>query len=223
MTSRSPFAGERRSDMTLETLSTARCFGGTQDVYRHASRETGTDMTFAVYRAAAGRGGAPLPGRLVSVRPHLHPRQRHRERRVSARLRRARPDLRRARHQPARAPTCPTTPPMISARAPASTSTRPRRPSTRNYRMYSYVTEELPDAGRRPFPGRHGPPGDHRPFDGRPRRAHPRACAIPAATAASPPSRRSSRRAQVPWGEKALGRYLGAGPRRLARATTPSR
>ena len=49
-------------------------------------------------------------------------------------------------------------------------------------------------ADRRELPRRHGPPGDHGPFDGRPRRAHPRARAIPAATAASPPSRRSSRR-----------------------------
>src|ERR1700712_4031162 len=35
--------------MTLETLSTNRSHGGTQGVYRHASRETGTDMTFSVY------------------------------------------------------------------------------------------------------------------------------------------------------------------------------
>lgn len=35
--------------MTLETLSTSRSHGGTQGVYRHASRATGTPMTFAVY------------------------------------------------------------------------------------------------------------------------------------------------------------------------------
>lgn len=35
--------------MTLETLSTNRSHGGTQGVYRHASTATGTDMTFAVY------------------------------------------------------------------------------------------------------------------------------------------------------------------------------
>ncbi len=33
----------------METLSTTRSFGGTQGVYRHASAETGTDMTFAAY------------------------------------------------------------------------------------------------------------------------------------------------------------------------------
>ena len=35
--------------MTLETVSEAKCFGGTQGVYRHASAATGTPMTFAVY------------------------------------------------------------------------------------------------------------------------------------------------------------------------------
>lgn len=35
--------------MTIETLSTARSHGGTQGVYRHASAATGTDMTFAMF------------------------------------------------------------------------------------------------------------------------------------------------------------------------------
>ena len=54
--------------------------------------------------AAAGRRRRQAAGRLVSVGAHLHPRQCHRERRVSRRLRRAWPDLRRAR-TPARAAT----------------------------------------------------------------------------------------------------------------------
>ncbi|WP_308909132.1 S-formylglutathione hydrolase [Pseudokordiimonas caeni] len=35
--------------MTIETVSTSKCFGGIQGVYRHASEATGTDMTFAVF------------------------------------------------------------------------------------------------------------------------------------------------------------------------------
>jgi len=35
--------------MTIETLSTNTSFGGVQGVYRHASKATGTDMTFSVY------------------------------------------------------------------------------------------------------------------------------------------------------------------------------
>jgi S-formylglutathione hydrolase len=35
--------------MSIETISTARAFDGMQGVYRHASAATGTDMTFSVY------------------------------------------------------------------------------------------------------------------------------------------------------------------------------
>jgi len=35
--------------MTLETLSTNRSHGGTQGVYKHKSATTGTDMTFAIF------------------------------------------------------------------------------------------------------------------------------------------------------------------------------
>jgi S-formylglutathione hydrolase len=35
--------------VSLETVSTTKIFGGTQGVYRHPSRETGTDMVFSVY------------------------------------------------------------------------------------------------------------------------------------------------------------------------------
>ena len=41
--------------------------------------------------------------------------------------------------------------------------------------MWTYVTEELPALVAAEFPGRHGPPRHHRPFDGRPRRAYGRA------------------------------------------------
>ena len=46
--------------MTIETLSESRSFGGTQGVYRHASDATGTDMTFAVYLPPAAKAG-PVP------------------------------------------------------------------------------------------------------------------------------------------------------------------
>lgn len=44
----------------METLSTNRSHGGTQGVYKHASRETGTDMTFAVH-VPDHAPGAKLP------------------------------------------------------------------------------------------------------------------------------------------------------------------
>mgnify|MGYP002878624641 FL=1 len=44
----------------LETLSTNRAFGGTQGVYRHTAKTTGTDMTFAVYCPPQAKNG-PVP------------------------------------------------------------------------------------------------------------------------------------------------------------------
>ena len=46
--------------MTLETVSLNRSHGGVQGVYKHASRETGTGMTFSVY-VPPHRDGAKLP------------------------------------------------------------------------------------------------------------------------------------------------------------------
>jgi len=47
--------------MTIETVSTNRSHGGVQGVYRHASRETGTDMTFSVFVPPQAEAGAKLP------------------------------------------------------------------------------------------------------------------------------------------------------------------
>ena len=47
--------------MSLETVSTARCFGGTQHVVRHESRETGTPMTLGVYVPPQAEAGGRLP------------------------------------------------------------------------------------------------------------------------------------------------------------------
>lgn len=46
--------------MTLETLSTNKAHGGTQSVYRHASTATGTPMTFSVF-VPDHEAGAKLP------------------------------------------------------------------------------------------------------------------------------------------------------------------
>ncbi|MGE3745214.1 MAG: S-formylglutathione hydrolase [Sphingomonadaceae bacterium] len=46
--------------MALETISTSRSFGGVQGVYKHASAATGTDMTFSVY-VPEHEAGARLP------------------------------------------------------------------------------------------------------------------------------------------------------------------
>ncbi|MCK8483372.1 S-formylglutathione hydrolase [Aliiroseovarius sp. S2029] len=44
----------------METLSENACFGGTQGVYKHASRATGTDMTFGLFTPIEAQDG-PVP------------------------------------------------------------------------------------------------------------------------------------------------------------------
>ncbi len=46
--------------MTLETISQNRCFGGTQFTYRHDSAETGTPMRFAAFVPQAASGRVPV-------------------------------------------------------------------------------------------------------------------------------------------------------------------
>jgi len=47
--------------VTIETLGEHRCFGGVQGFYRHASTETGTPMRFALFLPpAAARGPVPV-------------------------------------------------------------------------------------------------------------------------------------------------------------------
>ena len=43
--------------MSLETISEQRCFGGVQGIYRHQSRETGTPMRFAVFAPPQAKAG----------------------------------------------------------------------------------------------------------------------------------------------------------------------
>ena len=47
--------------MTIETVSEVLSHGGVQGVYRHASSATGTDMTFSVFMPPQPEKGEPLP------------------------------------------------------------------------------------------------------------------------------------------------------------------
>ncbi|AIB20237.1 hypothetical protein P035_03181 [Brucella suis 06-988-1656] len=44
----------------METISTARCFDGTQGVYRHKSEACQCDMTFALFLPPQAKDG-PVP------------------------------------------------------------------------------------------------------------------------------------------------------------------
>ena len=62
---------EKYEGLEMEILAENKCFGGTQGVYRHASKACQCDMTFAVFlpEQAAERPGA---GSVVFVWVNLH-------------------------------------------------------------------------------------------------------------------------------------------------------
>ena len=194
--------------MTLETLSTVKFFGGTQGVYRHASRATGTEMTFAVYLPPqAGAAGARLPvlwylSGLTCT--HANVVDKGGYQRVCAELGLifVAPDT------SPRGAEVPDDPAYDFGQGAGFYVDATQAPFATNYRMYSYITDELPNLLEEKFPvdsasqaitghsmGGHGAltlalrnPTRYR--------------SVSAFAPIAAPS-------QVPWGEKALGGYLG--------------
>jgi S-formylglutathione hydrolase len=197
-----------REIMTLETVSLNRSHGGMQGVYKHASRETKTTMTFSVY-VPPHQDDAKLPvvwylSGLTCT--HANVTEKGEFRRACAEL--------------GLILVAPDTSPRGEGVPGDSASAydfgigagfyvdATQAPFAHNYRMWSYVTEELPEVLAGHFPvdpkrqsilghsmGGHGAltialrhPGRYR-----------------AASAFSPIVAPS----QVPWGIKALGGYLG--------------
>jgi S-formylglutathione hydrolase len=192
----------------VETLSTVRAFGGTQLACRHASRETGTDMTFAVYLPPQAEAGAPLPvvwylSGLTCT--HANVMEKGGYQRVCAELGLifVAPDT------SPRGDGVPDEPAYDFGQGAGFYVDATQAPFATNYRMYSYITSELPTLIEENFPadparqaitghsmGGHGAltlalrnPGRYR--------------SVSAFAPIVAPS-------EVPWGEKALGRYLGA-------------
>ncbi|MEA3001590.1 MAG: S-formylglutathione hydrolase [Sphingomonadales bacterium] len=193
--------------MTLETISTAKSFGGTQNVYRHASRETGTDMNFAVYLPPQAAAGAKLPvlwylSGLTCT--HANVMEKGFYQRVCAELGLVlvAPDT------SPRGPDVPDDPAWDFGQGAGFYVDATEEPYAKNYRMFSYLSAELPALLEEHFPvdparqsvtghsmGGHGAlilalkqPGRYR--------------GVSAFAPIVAPS-------FVPWGEKALGRYLG--------------
>jgi S-formylglutathione hydrolase len=193
----------------IETLSETLSFGGTQGVYRHASRETGADMVFAVYLPPQARaeGAAKLPilwylSGLTCT--HANVMEKGGYQRVCAELGLilVAPDT------SPRGPGVPDDPAYDFGQGAGFYVDATEAAFAAHYRMASYVTEELPalvaghfpvDADRQAITGHsmggHGAltlalanPGRYR--------------SVSAFAPIVAPSR-------VPWGEKALGGYLG--------------
>jgi S-formylglutathione hydrolase len=194
--------------LMFETLSSWKSFGGTQGVYRHASRETGTEMTFAVYLPPQAEAGAKLPvlwylSGLTCT--HANVMEKGGYQRVCAELGLifVAPDT------SPRGESVPDDPAYDFGQGAGFYVDATEAPFAAHYRMASYVTNELPGLVAEHFPvdmdrqaitghsmGGHGALTLALRNSGRYR-------SVSAFAPIVAPSR-------VPWGETALRRYLGA-------------
>lgn len=194
--------------MTIETLSTNRSHDGVQGVYRHASAVTGTPMTFSAYVPPHGRG-AKLPvvwylSGLTCTHANVTEKGEYRQACSELGLIFVAPDT------SPRGDDVPDDPGgaydfglgagfyVDATEAPYAT----------NYRMWSYVTEELPALVAEHFPA----DMDRQSIMGHSMGGHGAltiALTFPdrfkSASAFAPIVTPS----QVPWGQKALAGYLG--------------
>src|ERR1700677_1299333 len=130
--------------MTLETISLNRSHGGVQGVYKHASRETGTGMTFAVY-VPPHQDGAKLPvvwylSGLTCTHANVTEKGEFRKACAELGLVLVAPDTRPRREGgPGDAAVA-----YDVGLGPGFYADATQAPFARHYRMWSYVTEELP-------------------------------------------------------------------------------
>jgi S-formylglutathione hydrolase len=193
--------------MSLETLSENKAFGGIQGVYRHASAETGTEMTFSLFVPPQAAAGARLPviwylsGLTCS---HANVTEKGEYRRASAELGLifVAPDT------SPRGPDVPDDPAYDFGQGAGFYLDATQPPFDRNYRMESYVTAELPALIAAHFPAdmeRQGIMGHSMGGHGALTLALRHKGRYRSVSAFAPIAAPSL----VPWGEKALGRYLG--------------
>ncbi|WP_150291554.1 S-formylglutathione hydrolase [Sphingobium estronivorans] len=197
----------------METVSTNRAFGGTQGVYKHASTETGTEMTFSVFVPDHAAGATlPVVWYLSGLTcTHANVTEKGEYRRLCA-------ELGLIFVAPDTSPRGPDLKGNIVADDPDAAYDfglgagfyvdAAQQPFAPHYRMWSYVTEELPALVAAHFPadmdrqsimghsmGGHGALTIGLTHAGRFR-------AVSAFAPIVAPG-------QVPWGRKALTGYLG--------------
>ena len=195
--------------MTIETLSSAKSHGGIQQVWRHASRETRTEMIFSIFLPPHAFDGAaaPLPvvwylSGLTCTHANVTEKGEYRQACAELGLIFVAPDT------SPRGPEVPDDEAYDFGHGAGFYVDATQAPYAANYRMASYVADELPALIADNFPadmtrqsimghsmGGHGAltlalrnPGRYR--------------AVSAFAPIVAPS-------QVPWGTKALSRYLG--------------
>jgi len=203
-----PASDRLRKEERVETVSTNRAFGGIQGVYRHASRETGTEMTFSVFVPPHAPGAKlPVVWYLSGLTcTHANVTEKGEFRRACAEL--------------GLIFVAPDTSPRGEGVADDPDGAwdfalgagfyvdATQAPYAAHYRMWSYVTQELPALIADQFPA----DMDRQSIMGHSMGGHgaltvgltypDRYRAVSAFAPIVAPG-------QVPWGEKALGGYLG--------------
>ena len=194
--------------MAIQTVSLNKSYAGMQGVYRHASRETGTDMTLSVY-VPPHQDGAKLPvvwylSGLTCTHANVTEKGEFRRSCAELGLIFVAPDT---SPRGDNVPGDPSNAYDFGLGAGFYVDAT-EAPFSRNYRMWSYVTAELPELVAEDFPadrGRQSILGHSMGGHG----ALTAALRLPdryrAASAFSPIVAPS----QVPWGIKALRGYLG--------------
>ncbi len=198
--------------MTLETLGTHRCFGGMQGFYRHPSSETGTLMRFAVFVPPQAEKG-PVPvlwflAGLTCTEENFATKAGAQRAAAELGLMLVAPDT------SPRGEGVPDDPDKaydfgLGAGFYVDAT---EAPWSRHYRMYSYVTRELPALIAANFPAdpaRQGITGHSMGGHGALTLALRNPDRYRSVSALAP----IVAPAQVPWGKKALGGYLGADPK----------
>lgn len=192
--------------MTFETVSTARAFGGRQGVYRHDSTATGTSMTFSVYVPPHDEGQRlPVVWYLSGLTcTHANVTDKGEYRRACAELGLilVAPDT------SPRGDGVADDPAYDMGQGAGFYVDATQAPWAPHFRMWSYVTEELPALVAAHFPA----DMDRQSIMGHSMGGHgaltigltlpERFRAVSAFAPIVAPG-------QVPWGEKALGGYLG--------------
>jgi S-formylglutathione hydrolase len=194
----------------MDLVSSAKSFGGTQAVYRHASRETGTDMVFGIYLPPQAASGDPLPllwylSGLTCT--HANVVEKGGFQRVCAELGLilVAPDT------SPRGETVADDEAYDLGQGAGFYVDATRQPFSLNFRMFSYISQELPELIAANFPadmGRQAITGHSMGGHGALVSAlrHPgRFRSVSAFAPIVAPGR-------VPWGQKALTAYIGPDP-----------
>src|SRR3982750_1401845 len=192
--------------MTIQTVSLNKSHGGVQGVYKHASAETGTDMTFSVY-VPPHQDGARLPvvwylSGLTCTHANVTEKGEFRAACAELGLIFVAPDT------SPRGDDVPDGEGYDFGQGAGFYVDATQEPWAKNFRMWTYVTEELPALVAAEFPadmGRQAITGHSMGGHG----ALTIALGLPGrfrSVSAFAPIVAPS---QVPWGQKALTGYLG--------------